>query len=391
MAIVDKKQLKSIKFGLNGAKKKIGINYWRFVFNGAEEMSGAEQMFFIEFEMVNPWLSPSEVVLGFKPRVKITENDLQYALAGTKSAQSFDTEDKVQPSYCSIRIGMLGKKAKQLCYYFPVKQVSFKNNPFEINIDNKFITEKGTGGFLSISEEDKTAHPEYLCDSGYVKWDISYEPKKSFLDGYSNDGNKWFPCGLNTEYTGKISFDGTDYIVTPQKSSGYMERYWGKKLPETWFHVSSATITSVITGKSLLGSSFAVQGVFDNKLSFAGVFDDLEIQFFAEKAKKINLVWDCAQMPEKDEPDTNLLHWTSSFDNKKWVVDLDIFCKITELYNRSIELPGGARKVLNLLEGATGYGELKLYKKNGNTLEQIEHAQLVKVICEFGQTEEGEF
>lgn len=391
MAIVDKKQLKSIKYGLNGAKKKLGINFWRFIFNGIEEMSGSEQMFFIEFEMINPWLSANEVVLGFTPRVKITDNDLQYALAGTKSAQSFDTEDKVQPSYCAIRIGMLGKKSKQLCYYFPVKQINFNNNPFEINIDNKIFTENRTSGFLSISEEDKTAHPEFLCDSGYVKWDISYEPTKCFLDGYERDGNKWFPCGLNSSYTGKISFDGIDYSVVPEKCSGYMERYYGKKLPETWFHISSGTITSVITGKALLGSAFAVQGVFDNKLSFTGSFDDLNIKFSANKAKKLNLVWDCAQMPEKENPDTNLLHWTASFDDKKWVVDMDIFCKITELYNRSIEHPVGARKVLNILEGATGYGEIKLYKKNGNTLEQIEHAQLTKVICEFGQTEEGEF
>lgn len=391
MAIVDKKQLKTIKYGFTRAKKKLGINYWRFIFNGVDEISGSEQFFFIEYEMVNPWLSPNEVVLGFKPRVKITEDDLQYALAGTKSAQNFDTEDKVQPSYCAIRIGMLGKKSKQLCYYFPVKQVQCKNKPFELNIENKFITENGTSGFLSISEEDKTAHPEYLCDSGYVKWDITYDPVKWGDEGYNKDGNCWIPCGLKTDYTGKISFDGVDYLVTPQRSSGYMERYWGKKIPETWFHVSSATLTSVITGKSLLGSSFSTQGIFDNKLSFEGWFEDLNIQFVANKAKKLNLVWDCQQMPEKDDPETNLLHWTASFDDKNWVVDMDIFCKITELYNRSIELPGGARKILNLLEGASGQGEIKIYKKKGSTLEQIEHAQLAKVICEFGQTEEGEF
>lgn len=391
MAIVEKKQLKTIKYGLSGNKKKLGVNIWRFVFNGVEETSGAEQMFFIEFEMINPWLSPSEVILGFKPRVKITEDDLQYALAGTKSAQNIETEIKVQPSYCSLRIGMLGQNSKQLCYYVPVKQIEFKNKPFEILFDNKSITDTRTCGFLSISEEDKTAHPEYLCDSGYVKWDISYEPNEIILDGYEKDGNKWFPCGLNTSYTGKISFDGKDYIVTPQKSSGYMERYYGKKLPETWFHISTATLTSVINGKVLSGSSFATQGIFENKLAFAGKFDDLIIRFYAEKPKKLNLVWDCQQMPEKDDPTTNLLHWTASFDDKKWVVDLDIFCKITELYNRSLELPVGARKVLNLLQGATGYGEIKLYKKIGTTLEQIEHAQLNKVICEFGRSEEGEF
>ena len=38
---------KEYKFGLSGTKKKFGINYWRFFFNGVETISGAEQMFFV--------------------------------------------------------------------------------------------------------------------------------------------------------------------------------------------------------------------------------------------------------------------------------------------------------------------------------------------------------
>ena len=135
------KQLKDYKFGLTGAKKKVGINYWRFVFNGIEEKSGAEQMFFVELEMVNPWTSPNEVLLGFKPRVKITADDLQYALAGTQAAQNIDTETQVQPSYCSIRVGKLGNTPKQLVYYFPVKSMNFESKPFECTVDNKFFSE----------------------------------------------------------------------------------------------------------------------------------------------------------------------------------------------------------------------------------------------------------
>ena len=74
------------KFGFTGAKKKLGINNWRFVFNAVNTSTGAEQMFYIEFEMLNPWSSGEAVQLGFKPRVKISAEDLQYALAGTDSA-----------------------------------------------------------------------------------------------------------------------------------------------------------------------------------------------------------------------------------------------------------------------------------------------------------------
>lgn len=390
MATTDKKQLKNNRYGLTGSKKKVGINYWRFVFNAIEDNSGAEQMFYIELEMINPWLSPDDVVLGFKPRVKISADDLQYALAGTQSAKSLDTETKVQPSYCSIRIGMFGTNCKQLVYYFPIKEAHFNNKPFEIDIDNKIFTENTISGFLSVSEEDINVHPEYLCNSGYAKWDITYSPIKATIEGYDNKTLRWFPAGLNTRYSGKISFDGNDYTIDTRRASGYMERLWGKDLPETWFHISSSTLTSVISGKTLFESSFSVQGIFDDKVSFLGSFGDLEIQFIANSSK-FNTVWDCSQMPQSEDESQNLLHWSVSLDNKNWVIDIDVFCKIKEMFNRNLELPEGFRKVMNMLQSGTGTGELKLYKKIGNTLEQIEHAQLAKVICEFGHTEEGEF
>ena len=95
-------------------------------------------------------------------------------------------------------------------------------------------------------------------------------------------------------------------------------------------------------------------------------------------------------MPEAETPDENTLHWSVSLNNKNWVIDIDVYCRIKDLYNRKLELPEGSRKVLNLLEGGTGIGEIKLYKHIGNTLEQIEHAKLTKVICEFGHNEDGE-
>lgn len=390
MATTEKKQLKDNKFGLTGSKKKLGINYWRFVFNAIEDNSGAEQMFYIELEMINPWTSPEEVVLGFKPRVKISADDLQYALAGTQSAKSLDTETQVQPSYCAIRVGMFGNNCKQICYYFPIKNAQFNTKPFEILIDNKTFSEDKLAGFISVSKEDLNAHPEYLCNDGYAKWDITYSTIKSTTDGYDNNNVRWFPAGLNTRFAGKINFDGTDYSIDSRRSSGYMERLWGKDLPETWFHVSSSTLTSVISGKTLFDSSFSIKGIFEDKVSFVGSFGDLEIQFTSSNPK-FNTVWDCSQMPQSEDESQNLLHWSVSLDNKNWVVDVDVFCKIKEMFNRNLELPVGFRKVMNMLQGGTGTGELKLYKKIGNTLEQIEHAQLAKVICEFGHTEEGEF
>lgn len=386
------KILKEYKYDLAGNKKKIGINYWRFIFNGLEALSGAEQIFFIELEMINPWLSSSEVLLGFKPRVKVSEEDLQYALAGTQSAKEINTETLLQPSYCSIRIGKLGAVAKQLCYYFPAKDMKIQSKPFEIDINNKIFSENKLSGFLSVSQEDISANPELLCDSGYATWDITYEVNTPNTMGYKRKDTRWFPFGLNSLFSGKINFDGTDYIIDSRKCSGYVERYWGPVFPETWFHISSCNMSSVITGKTLLSSSFAIQGVFEDKVSFIGHFEDLNIELCANKSnRQYSVIWDCTQMPESENKEENLLHWSVSINNKLWIVDIDVYCKIKDLYNRTLELPEGKRKILNLVEGATGTGEIKIYKHIGNTLEQIEHVELVKVICEFGRSEEGNF
>ncbi|MCR5063796.1 MAG: hypothetical protein K6A89_10995 [Treponema sp.] len=386
------KKIKDFNAGFSGKKNKLGINIWRFFFNGINSISGSEQMFFIEFEMLNPFLSPSETILSFKTKVKFSAEDLQYALAGTDSASNLQTEEKNLPSYCVIRCGMLGIVPKQICCYTPIKQITFKNHPFEIQTERALFTENKISGNISLSKAECEKHPEYFCDSGNVSWEITYETNCEVGEGENTNFFRWFPYGLKTDYSGKIVFDGDEYIINPKKSFGYSERYFGKSLVEPWFHISAENLTSVITGKTLFDSAFAVQGIFDNRVAFAGKFEDNLIVFETDSSKRqFSCVWDCVQMPENDNPEENLLHWSVSLSSKKWIIDIDIFCRIKEIFNRKIEMPDESRLVLNMLQGATGTGEIKLYKRNGSNLEQIEHANLTKVVCEFGHTEQGEF
>ncbi len=379
-----------IKYGLTGSKKKFGINYWRFFFNALNTTTAAEQMFYVEFEMLNPWISPEKAVLGYKSRVFVKAEDLQYALAGTQSATSLKTETIVQPSYCVVRIGKFGKDGKQLCKYFPVKDAEFGNKNFEIKIDQFLFSENALQGFISISQEELTAAPELLCDSGIAKWDISYVINKSIGNGFNSSGYRWFPAGLNTTFKGSLVFDGEEYKIEPVRSYGSMERYWGKSLMEPWFHISSSNLVSNITGKTLFGASFNVQGVSDGHVSFTGNIDDTEIVFSTDSSNKYQDLWQCTQMPEVEELEENRLHWSVSIHNKAWIIDIDVYCKINELCNRNIELPEGQRKVLNVLEGGSGFGEIKIYKRRKNDLEQIEFAKISNCICEFGHIEDSE-
>lgn len=386
------KKIKDLKTGFNKKKNKIGINVWRFFFNGIGSVSGSEKMFFIEFEILNPILAQSEAVLSFKPKVKISADDLQYALAGTQSASSLETEEKNLPSYCVVRCGRLGDSPKQICSYFSFKDINFNARPFEINIGKNFFSEEHLLGNIKVSKEEHSKHPEYLCDFGSASWELSYNADCEIEKGEDSKTFRWFSSGLRTAFAGKIIFDGEEYTVDSRKSLGYSERYFGKSLVEPWFHISCTNLTSVISGKILFDSAFSIQGIFDEKIAFIGKFEDSLIEFPTAATKKhVSCVWDCVQMPENENPDENLLHWTVSISSKKWVVDVDVYCKIKEIFNRCLELPDASRHVLNMLQGATGSGEIKLYKKTGPNLEQIEHANLTKVVCEFGHFEQSEF
>lgn len=388
---VSNKILKESKYGFISNRKKTGINIWRFFFNGIEKVTGNESMFFIELEFLNSYLNYEEPVLGFKPRITITEDDLQYALAGTSSAQNLQSEKIVQPAYIVVRVGKYGSDSRQVCSYHSVKSVKISQKPFSLLVGNKLFADDKLSGFINITEDEYQKHPEYLCDKGYVTWNLNYEIQKDFAEGFKSKTDRWFPFGMRTYFSGTINFNGDDFIVEPRKSFGYMERYWGKSMPETWFHISSSNLTSIISGKTLFDSSFAVQGEFNKRVSFLGNFEGSDVSFCADSSKRLySTVWNCVQTPENDDIDENKLHWSVSVNSKLWVIDIDLYCKINELNNRIIEMPEGDRKVLNVVYGGTGIGEIKLFKRNRKTLEQIEYAKITKTVCEFGHIEDGE-
>lgn len=387
---VSKSSIKKARFGYTNFKKNMNLNKWRFFFNGVERISGSETKFFIELEILNPWISPSEVLLGFKPRINISADDLQYALAGTKAAENLVSEQIVQPSYVVVRIGMIGNSPKQLCAYHSQEEVVCTSKPFSIQVANKVFTDNKLSGFINISDEEKQKHPEFFSESGFAKWDLTYEIQKDFSSGYDSKTQVWFPFGIKTVVSGVVSFDGSDYIIDSRKGFGYTERYWSKAYPEKWFHISSTNLSSLISGKTLFDSSFAVQGNFEDRISFISDFEGSDIVFTADSSKRrYSTVFDCIQTPESEETDENKLHWSVSINSKLWVIDIDLFCRITDLYNRTLEAPEGNRKVMNVVQSGTGIGEIKLFKRVRNDLEQIEYAKITKAVCEFGHTEEA--
>lgn len=375
-----------MKFKFNNTLKKSGIYCIRFIFNGTEKITGTEKTFFIEFSMINPYISQTEPILGFKPRINISPEDLQNVLAGTTSAQKIQSETLVQPSYIVIRSGLLGINASQICKYNSIKNISFNKKTFDISMDNCVFTNEILKGQIECSPQEIQEHPEYLCNSGHITWNLRYENQISFSKGYKSKLQRWSVPGGKTVFAGSVTFNGKEYSVIPKNSFGYVEYFTGKTLPDSWIHISSSNLTSIISGKLLQNSCFTIQGVFNERISILINIDGKQIMFLADSKKRsYQAIWDISQTPDNEsEPK---IHWSVSSNNKLYVIDIDLFCPSKQLFVRSWEKPEGKRKILRILSGATGIGEIRLYKRIHKNLELIEHAHIASAFCEFGQPE----
>lgn len=383
---VSKRTLKLNRTQLSGSQKKNGLSTWRFTFSGLEKGTGQERRFFLELSMVNPALYPNEAVLGYKPRVNISAEDLQNVLAGSASAKSIQSESYVLPSYVTVRAGVLGSGAKQVSAYYAYKEVSVSSKSFCVSAENFSFDEEKLNGHIECSPGEVQEHPEYFCDSGMFSWNLRYEIRKDFPFGYEGKEVNWYPTGAKTVFAGTIVVDGKEYEVVPKKSCGYYDRFWGKISEFPWIHLSSNLLTSIISGKTLTDSAFAIQGLFGDRVSAVVDFEGKTFSFESDKGKRAyTSVWNFSQMPENDGVEK--LHWSVSLHNKLYVVDIDVFCPASLMYVKSVELSEGNRRLLKVLSGGTGTGEIRLYKRIRKNLELIEHAHIASAICEYGQEE----
>ena len=153
-----------------------------------------------------------------------------------------------------------------------------------------------------------------------------------------------------------------------------------------YFHISSSKLMSIISGRQMQNSCFALEGEFDGKLC---AMINLEGEKYTVQNRKIFkkdvIIHDCSQLVDSVEGEK--VHWAVSIHKGKFVIDIDLYCKGGEMFVRDYEMPQGKRCLLKVLAG-TGNGEIRVYKKVRKNLELLEHANVSDAICEFGRSEE---
>ena len=371
---------------LKGKFRRSGFENWRYVFTGISKATGEQKTFFIELYYVNPQISPGEAVIAQKTRPKIYDSELQYALAGTLDAKEAVEDEKFVPSYVLLKAGFLGENSRLFNCFYPAEKLSFVKSEQSFKLDNCIFGKDFLSGRVEVTGEDLLEKPELLCSSGSIKWNLHFEKTVESGPLCKTSRNLWAPLGAKTVFAGIVELNGTEYAVVPRSSSGYISKSWGERPCENFFHISSSNLTSMISGKSLGKSCFCVEGEFDKKLKGFIQIEELKLVLSHKGVlEKYTEIHSCCQMPV--DADGEKLHWSVSFHKNKFVIDVDIYCKTSQMLVRKYEMPEGGRSLLEICGGGTGFGEIKVFKKVKKNLELLEHVSVMDAICDFGSVD----
>ena len=376
-------------FMLKGALASEGYDWWWHSFTGHNKKTGEEKAFFIEFFTINPELGGDEPVFGQLPENKA---------AGKK------------PSYMMVKAGCWGEGAKQLHRFFGWNQVNIKEDaPFLISADNCFCSETRTLGMVEVTEEDAANHPEWMCQSGKMIWDLNIEKNIAFNVGYGASWASreleafemfWHAEGMKTFFNGSVILDGEEYVVDKDSCYGYADKNWGKDFTSPWVWLASSHLKSKLTGQWLENTAFDIGGgrpkirtgkTFENVILGAVWYEGEPYEFNFSKFWTLTKT-DFACTTEGDE-----VVWNITQETPLAKIEGHFTCQKKDMLLINYEAPNGEKRHNNLWNGGNGVGELKLYKKILKTKdnedgsmakfewELVDDMEAYNIGCEFGE------
>lgn len=357
---------------LFGGQAKCGYDWWWHSFTGRHAETGKEKSFFVEFFCCNPDGGGDAPVFGQLP-----ENKSQ----------------KIKPSYVMVKAGAWGDSAVQLHRFFGWNEADVSMGvPYSVNAGNCFVNETETFGKISVSASDAESHPEWMCGSGEISWNLKIEKNVAFNVGYGASGlfrklqlfeMFWHAEGMKSFYAGEVIFNGEKYLVVPENCYGYADKNWGKNFTSPWVWLSSNNLTSEITGKKLCDSVFDIGGgrpkigpvALHRKLLSAFWYEGKPYEFnFSKFWTFTRTKFDC-----KETESQIVWHVEQRTLFSKMVTD--ITCEKKDMLLVNYEAPNGEKRHNRLWNGGNGKGTVELWR--GKKLIDRIHAE--NVGCEYGE------
>ena len=363
-------------FMLNGSFAHKGYDWWWHNFTGVNVKTGEKKSFFIEVFTCNPALGGKEAILGQLP-----ENQK----AGRR------------PSYVLVKAGAWGKDHAQLHRFFPWSEVNLhKKAPYSIAMDDCFASDFELRGSVFVSPEEAAAHPEWMCDAGSMSWNLQLNKKIAFNVGYGADKTFrdvkafemfWHAEGIKTAYSGEVHYNGELYLVKPGSSYGYADKNWGRDFTSPWVWISSNCMKSKLTGRRLHNSALEIGGGnpglhfvhFGRKLLGGLYYEGKEYEFNFSK------FWTLSRTRFEHRETEDEIRWYIRQETLRYVMITCVRCKKDEMILANYESPDGKKRHNRLLNGGTGIGNVRLYRKNHGNLILIDDIAMKHVGCEYGE------
>lgn len=363
---------------LRGALAKNGYDWWWHSFTGHHRKTGEEKTFFIEYFVCNPALGSSLPILGQDPQNRLNDR---------------------KPSYALIKVGAWGENAKQIHNFYPIDAFSCPSDRLDVKVGNCVLTETHMKGQCHVSSEDAKQHPEWMCDSGEMTWNIQINKKIAYHVGYG--ASKFFRAlnlfemfwhaeGIKTEYQGELILDGEIYDINPSTSYGYADKNWGKDFTSPWLWLSSCRMNSILTGKILNDSALELGGGGPKVLGISLGKKILGCLHYEGKHYEYNFskFWLKTKTQFNFRESDHHNHWEATLQNKDSKIEVTVKCPKNEMLWINYEAPNGTKRHNRLWNGGTGVGEVKLYHKIGKAFELVDHMTIESVGCEYGEYDE---
>ena len=349
-----------------------GYDWWWHSFTAYDEQTQEARPFFIEFFLCNPASG------GDKPVFGQLEENRKYG---------------VPPSYLMVNVGTWGADARQLHRFFGWNQIKVHGKaPFSIEAEDCYLGETCTKGHVSLTEREVAEHPEYMCQSGEISWDLTIEKDIAFNVGYG--AGKlfrtmqlfemfWHAEGMKSFFEGTIIYNGRKYAVRKQDCYGYADKNWGKDFTSPWVWLSSNNLVSKVTGKRLQNSVFDIGGGCPKVGPFALKRKLLSAYYHEGQCYEFNFskFWTfCRTKFHCEETETKII-WHVEQKTWRYRMVSDITCEKKDMLLINYEAPNGKKLHNRLWNGGNGVGIIKLYR--GRKL--LDEVEAQNIGCEYGE------
>jgi len=361
---------------LKGKLLRRGYDWWWHSLVGVSTKTGEKQPFFIEYYVINPGLGGDKPVSGQLPA---------------------NRERGIKPSYAMIKAGCWGQKKKaQIHNLYPISDFSGDRTRMDVRIGPHRATETRLVGSVSLTPEEARAHPEYMADAGEMSWDLRAEKVLRYSVGYGASPffrainafqMYWHVAGMYTRYDGRITFNGEEYHVDPETSSGYQDKNWGSDYTNPWVWLNCNSFTSRKTGEQLRRTSLDVGGArpvvfgipLPRRLLVAFSHEGRLYEFnFSKPWTGSRQRFDCRVSDVKVE-------WHIDAWTRKARIEIRFSCPRATMLTINYENPDGEKRHHALWNGGYASGDVTLHRKAGSAWEEIDTFDGELGGCEYGE------